>query len=147
MRTIFRQGASLLIVLLSLSACSNSNDKYPDEYVGFDQVKKDFSVDKKMDEQDISIKIIVAEKKDVDREVTLVSKWQSGETDQWKPEAPVPFKLLDEKVIIPAKKKSATARIRVFPKRIRNSEEVRIICTPKDKDVKQSQITLKLVAK
>lgn len=147
MRTILRQGASLLLVLLSLSACSNSNDKYPNEYIGFDQVKKDFSVDKKMGEQDFSIKIIVAEKKDVDREVALTGKWQSGETGKWEPEAPIPFKLLDTKVIIPAKKKSATARIRVFPKRIRNSEEVRIICTPKDKDAKQSQITLKLVAK
>ena len=139
MRTIFKQGASLLLVLLSLSACSNSNDKYPDEYIGFDKVAENYSVDNKVDELDINIKIIAAEKKDVDREVTL-----SGKS---KPGAQTIFRLLDAKVIIPAKKKSATARIRVFPKLMKKNEEVILICSPKDKDAKQSQITLKLVAK
>lgn len=139
MRTMFKQGASLLLVLLGLSACSNSNDKYPDEYIGFDKVAENHSVDNKVDELDINIKIIAAEKKDVDREVAL-----SGKS---KPGAQTIFRLLDTKVIIPAKKKSATARIRVFPKLMKKNEEVILICSPKDKDAKQSQITLKLVAK
>ncbi len=139
MKTICKQGASLLLVLLCLSACSNSNDKYPNEYVGFDKIKENYTLDKKTDEQDINIKIIAADKKNVDREVKLMGKWNPGEK--------AVFKLLDTKVVIPAKKKSATARIRIYPKMIKNSSEIYLICTPNDKEVKQSQLTLQLVTK
>lgn len=83
MKMICKQGTSLLLFLLCLNACSNSNDKYPNEYVGFDKIKE----------------------------------------------------------------KSATARIRIYPKMIKNSSEIYLICTPDDKEVKQSQLTLQLVAK
>lgn len=139
MKTICKQGASLMLFLLCLSACSNSNDKYPNEYVGFDKIKENYTLDKKTDEQDISIKIIAADKKDVDREVKLTGKWNPAEK-------PV-FKLLDTKVVILAKKKSATARIRIYPKMINNSSDIYLICTPNDKEVKQSQLALQLVVK
>lgn len=139
MKMICKQGASLLLFLLCLSACSNSNDKYPDGYVGFDKIKEDYTLDKKLDEQEISVKIIAADKKDVDREVSLKG--------QWNPEEKPVFKLLDTKVVIPAKKKSATARILIYPKKIKNSSEIDLICSPNDKEIKQSRLTLKLVAK
>lgn len=139
MKMICKQGASLLLFLLCLSACGDSNDKYPDGYIGFDKTKEDYSLDKKVDEQDISIKIIAADKKDVDREVSLTGKWNPGEK--------AVFKLLDTKVVIPAKKKSATARIRVYPKMIKNSSEIYLVCSPNDKEVKQSRLALKLVVK
>lgn len=139
MKMICKQGASLMLFLLCLSACSNSNDKYPNEYVGFDKIKENYTLDKKTDEQDISIKIIAANKTEVDREVKLMGKWNPGEK-------PV-FKLLDTKVVISAKKKSTTARIRIYPKMIKNSSKIYLICTPDDKEVKQSQLILQLVAK
>ena len=139
MKIICKQGGSLLLFLLCLSACSNSNDKYPDGYVGFDKIEENYALDKKVDEQDISIKIIAADKKDVDREVSLTGKWN--------PEEKPVVKLLETIVVIPAKKKSATVRIRVYPKMIKNSSEIYLICSPNDKEVKQSRLTLRLVAK
>ena len=90
-------------------------------------------------EQDINIKIITAEKSSKDREVTLSSHWKPGTQPA--------FKLLDTQIIIPAKKKSATARIRIYPKQIKRTQEIRIICTPKDKEIKRSQLTIKLFLK
>ena len=125
--------------MLSLSACSNDKADYPSEYVGFEKIRATYTFDKATEEQDISIKIIAAEKKDKDREVTLAGKWRPGEQPA--------FRLLDTKVIIPAKKKAANARIRFFPKLMKQKTEIRIICSPNDKDVKQTQITLKLETK
>lgn len=139
MKTFCKQGVSILLALLSLSACSNNDSKYPDEYVGFNKVKEDYSLDKKLDEYDINIKIIAAEKKDADREVNLTVRLKPGEK--------ATSKLVDTKVVIPAKKKSATARLRVYPKKIKSTEEILLICSPKDKESKQSQLTLKLVTK
>ncbi len=139
MRNLCKKGASILLAVLSLGACSNSKSDYPNEYVGFEKMMDTYTFSKTAEEQDINIKIIAAEKQDRDREVSLAGKWKPGEQ-------PV-FKLLDTKVAIPAKKKSATARIRFFPKLMKKNTEIRIICSPKDKDVKQTQLTLKLVAK
>ena len=74
-----------------------------------------------------------------DREGTLSSHWKPGTQPA--------FKLLDTQIIIPAKKKSATARIRIYPKQIKRTQEIRIICTPKDKEIKRSQLTIKLFLK
>lgn len=139
MKKFCKQGTILLLALLSLSACGGNNSKYPDGYIGFDKVKAEYSVDKKLDEYDINIKIIASGKKDADREVNLTAKMKPGEKGS--------FKLLDTKVILPAKKKSATARIRVYPKQMSGTEEVLLICTPTDKESKQSQLTLKLTTK
>lgn len=128
-----------MLAMLSLSACSDNNAKYPDEYLGFDKVNDSYTFDKQTEEKEIGIKIIAAQKSEKDREVKLTGKWKPG--------AQGVFRLIDTKVVIPAKKKSATARILVFPKRIKQSEEIRIICSPQDTEAKQTQLTLKLVAK
>ena len=139
MRNLCKKGAGILLAVLCLSACSDSKSNYPGEYVGFEKMTATYTFSKTAEDQDISIKIIAAEKQDKDREVTLAGKWKPGEQPA--------FRLMDTKVIIPAKKKSATARIRFFPRQMKQNTEVRIICSPKDKNVEQTQLTLKLVVK
>lgn len=139
MKTLCMCVASALLASLCLSACSGADSDYPKEYVGFDKIAEDYSFDKKTEEQEISIKIIAAEKSDTDREAAISVRWQPG--------APPVFKLLDTKAVIPAKQKSTFVRIRIYPRLIQRNEEIRIVCSPKDKEVKQTQLTLKLVAK
>lgn len=139
MKNLCKFGAAILVVLLSASACDGTDDKYPKEYVGFDKAIETYTFKKNADEQDISIKIIAAKKSEKDREMTFIGKGKPG--------TQAVFKMLDTKATIPAKKKSATVRVRIYPKLIDKNEEIRIICSPNDKDVKQSQLTLKLVVK
>lgn len=139
MTTICRQGASILLALLCLSACSDNDANYPNEYIGFNEGRKEYTVDKTKDEQEISVKVIAAGKKDSDREATLTYRAIPGKG--------VPYKLLDKQVVIPAKKKSATVRICIYPKQIKKNEEIHLVCMPKDKDVKQTLLTIKLVTK
>ncbi|MCD8184401.1 MAG: hypothetical protein LUE99_16485 [Bacteroides sp.] len=139
MKNLFTWGAGILFTLLSLSACDDNHANYPKEYVGFDKTIEKYIFNSQAEEQDISIKIIAAEKSGKDREVALSGHWKPGKQSV--------FKLLDRTVVIPAKKKAATARIRVYPKPIKRTEEIRIVCAPKDTEVKQSQLTLELAIK
>lgn len=124
------------ITLLSLSACSGSSNDYPETYVGFEQRAADYTFDKQTEEKDISVTIIAAEKSDRDREVKLSARWN--------PMRQPVFRLVDTQVVIPAKKKSATARIRVFPKQMKRNEEISLICSPQSEDAKQSLLTIRL---
>ena len=54
------------------------------------------------------------------------------------------FSLEDKTVIIPAKKKSANLRVKIYPKRITDKAQFRIVCAPKDKEGKKTQITIRL---
>lgn len=136
MKDLWRQGAAALCAVLCLSACDNSGSDYPAEYIGFKEIKETYTFSKAEEEKEVSLKIIAAEKKETDREVRLEGRSKPGEEPA--------FRLLDTKVVIPAKKKSATARLRLYPNRMKKHTEVRIICTPSDKEVKQTQLTLKL---
>ena len=139
MKSLFTIGAGILFALLGLSGCENNHGDYPKEYIGFDKTIESYTVNRQVEEQEIDIKIIAIEKSQKDREVTLKGNRKPG--------AKPIFKLVDTRIIIPAKKKSTTARIRIYPKQIKRSEKIYIICTPKNKEVKQSQLTLKLVVK
>ena len=139
MKNLCTIGTSILFILLILSACDDNKSNYPKNYVGFGKGIESYTVNRQSAEQDITIKIITAEKSSKDREVTLSSHWKPGTQPA--------FKLLDTQIIIPAKKKSATARIRIYPKQIKRTQEIRIICTPKDKEIKRSQLTIKLFLK
>lgn len=139
MKSLCTIGASILFALLCLGACNDSHANYPKEYVGFDKIVESHTINRQAEEQDISIKIIAIEKSERDREVVLSGRWKPGKQPA--------FKLVDTRITIPAKKKSATARVLIYPKQIKHTEEMYIICTPGDKEVKQSQLKLKLVVK
>ncbi len=80
-----------------------------------------------------------AEKKKEDREVLINGVSMPGQT--------VVFSIEDKKVIIPAKKKSANLRVKIYPKKIKNKAEFRIVCIPQDKEAKRTQITVYLQPK
>lgn len=128
-----------MLALLSLSACGGDTANYPDEFVGFDKVSKSYTFDRQAENQEISVKIIAASKSREDRKAVLNIRWNPMK----KPVA----KLIDTEVVIPANKKSATARIRVLPKQIKQHETLHVICSPKDGKAKQSQLVLKLAVK
>lgn len=126
-------------ILFILSACSKNDSNYPNEYVGFEKSIMNYTLDKNIDEKEISLKIIAAEKKNVDREVVIMGKWKPGEDPA--------FRLLDTEAVIPARKKSASIRVRFYPKKIKYKKEILLVCTPKYKDAKQTQIALRLSVK
>lgn len=139
MKQLCKQLAGAAGILFILAACGESNSNYPQEYVGFDKTVIDYSVNKNSDTEELDIKIVAADKKNEDREVLISGINKPGQT--------AVFSLEDRKVIVPAKKKSATVRVTLYPKRVTNSAEFRLVCTPQDKDAKKTQITIRLTAK
>lgn len=136
MKQLGKQLATLVVALLTLAACSENNSNYPDEYVGFDKVKVNFSFDRTKDSQEISVKVIAAEKKDKDREVRI--------TGILLPEEESVYSIANNKLIIPAKKKSVGLQIKIFPKKIKKQKEIRLVCTPQSKDAKKTQLIIRL---
>lgn len=136
MKQLGKQLATLAVTILTLAACSENNSNYPDEYVGFDKVKVNFSFDRTKDSQEISVKVIAAEKKDKDREVRI--------TGILLPEEESVYSITNNKLIIPAKKKSAGLQIKIFPKKIKKQKEIRLVCTPQSKDAKKTQLIIRL---
>lgn len=94
------------------------------------------SFDKNKDTEEFDVKIIAAEKKNEDREVLINGINMPGKA--------AIFSIEDKTVIIPAKKKSANLRVKIYPKRVTDKAEFRIVCTPKDKEGKKTQITIHL---
>ena len=136
MKQLCKQMAEAVGILFILAACGNDNSNYPQEYVGFNKATKNYSFDKNKDTDEFEIKIIAAEKKNEDREVLINGINLPGQA--------AVFSIEDKKVIIPAKKKSANLRVKIFPKRIKNKAEFRIVSIPQDKEAKKTQITVYL---
>ena len=139
MKQLCKQMAGAAAILFILAACSENNSNYPEEYVGFDKTTKNYSFDMSKDVEEFDIKIIAAEKKKEDREVLINGVSMPGQT--------VVFSIEDKKVIIPAKKKSANLHVKIYPKKIKNKAEFRIVCIPQDKEAKRTQITVYLQPK
>ena len=127
MKRFCKQMAGTAGLLFILAACSNNSSSYPEEYVGFEKATKNYSFDKN---------IIAAEKKNEDREVLINGINMPGKA--------AIFSIENKTVIIPAKKKSANLRVKIYPKRVTDKAEFRIVCTPKDKEGKKTQITIHL---
>lgn len=138
MRNLCKKGAGILLAVLCLSACSDSKSNYPGEYVGFEKMTATYTFSKTAEDQDISIKIIAAEKQDKDREVTLAGKWKPGEQPA--------FRLMDTKVIIPAKR-NRQRHAYVFSQADETKYRSQDYLFAQRQNVKQTQLTLKLVVK
>lgn len=139
MRQLCNQMAGVVGLLFILASCGDSNSNYPQEYVGFDKVTKNYSFDREKDSEEFDLKIIAAEKKDEDREVLINGIIIPGRETV--------FSIENKKVIIPAKKKSANLHVKIYPKRIKSKTEFRIVCIPQDKEAKRTQITVYLSPK
>ena len=123
MKRFCKQMAGTAGLLFILAACSNNSSSYPEEYVGFEKATKNYSFDKNKDTEEFDVKIIAAENM---------------------PGKAAIFSIENKTVIIPAKKKSANLRVKIYPKRMTDKAEFRIVCTPKDKEGKKTQITIHL---
>lgn len=134
MKRFCKQMAGTAGLLFILAACSNNSSSYPEEYVGFEKATKNYSFDKNKDTEEFDVKIIAAEKKNEDREVLINGINMPGKA--------AIFSIENKTVIIPAKKKSANLRVKIYPKRVTDKAEFRIVCTPKDKEGKKTQITI-----
>ncbi len=139
MKQICKQMARATSLLCLLTACSNGDSNYPQEYIGFEKTTLTHSFDSNKDTEELLVKIVAADKKDEDREVRL-----NGIN---LPEQEDVFSLVEKTVTIPAKKKSANLRVKIFPKRIKQKAIFRIVCTPQEKKAKKTEITVHLVRK
>ena len=138
MKQICKQTARVASLLCLLTACSNG-DNYPQEYIGSEKTTLTHSFNSNKDTEELYVKIIAADKKDEDREVRI-----NGIN---LPEQENVFSLEDRTVTVPAKKKSANLRVKIFPKKIKQKAIFRIVCTPQEKKAKKTEITVYLVRK
>lgn len=125
--------------LFILAACSEQNSNYPKEYLGFEKTVVDYSFNRSNETEEFDIKIVAAEKSNEDREVLINGITMPGHNTV--------FSIKNKTVVIPAKKKSANLRVTIYPKRIQKFEEFRIVCTPRSKEAKKTQITVRLTPK
>lgn len=139
MKQICKQTARVASLLCLLTACSNSDSNYPQEYIGFEKTTLTHSFDSNKDTEELYVKIVAADKKDEDRTVRI-----NGIN---LPEQEDVFSLEDKTVTVPAKKKSANLRVKIFPRKIKQKAIFRIVCTPQEKKAKKTEITVHLVRK
>lgn len=137
MKHLGKHLTALAAIFLILTSCSQNNSNYPEEYVGFDKVKVEFTFDTSKTSEEFTVKVIAAEKKNEDRKVHITGTVVPGEE--------AVYSIEDKKLIIPAKKKSANVRIKIFPKMIKKPKEFRLVCNPKDKAAKKTQMTIRLI--
>lgn len=131
----------LLTICLSLFSCNNDNDKFPDDYVGFDKTSLTVECTKGEAEKELEIKIIAAEKSKVDRSVQLSTPSPAPG------QAPI-MKFTEKTVTIKAGKKSATTIIKIYPKQmILKQQNINLSCTPQWKDGKVSKLIIQLKQK
>ena len=130
------RGANGVIMITTKRGASGDVKVDYDGYVGFEKATKNYSFDKNKDTEEFDVKIIAAEKKNEDREVLINGINMPGKA--------AIFSIENKTVIIPAKKKSANLRVKIYPKRVTDKAEFRIVCTPKDKEGKKTQITIHL---
>lgn len=129
---------ALFTALLSLSSCSNDDDNYPKEYVGFEHSITKVDCDKNEAEKEIQIKIIAVKKSKEDRTVALTTPSLSP--------GQVPLvKLTESKVIIKAGKKSATTVVKIFPKQMpMKQHNATLTCIPQWKEGLVSKLTIQM---
>ncbi|MEG0648119.1 MAG: hypothetical protein RR471_13260 [Bacteroides sp.] len=145
MEKFYQKTVMTLLIGSFLAACSsNKKNDYPADYVGFERAHQEYTYTKGVQEELFDIKIIAVEKSKEDR----IVKISSGKTTTPGGEF-VFMELTEEKVVIKAGKKSATTRIRFFPKHIFKGTFVQLTCTPqwKDKNAQPSKLNIQLIPK
>lgn len=138
MKTTAKLMAGAWMLLAVLASC-DKNSNYPKEYVGFEKRSIEYAFSPEKNTEEFDVKIIAADKQDRDREVTVEGVTTPGKK-------PV-FSIDTKKVVIPAKKKSAKVRVKIYPERIAKQSTLRLVCTPKDKKAQSTQLMIKLKPK
>lgn len=138
MKTTARLMAGAWMLLAVLASCDKSSN-YPKEYVGFEKRSIEYAFSPEKSAEEFDVRIIAADKQDRDREVTVEGVTAPGQK-------PV-FSIDAKKVVIPAKKKSAKVRVKIYPERIGKQSTLRLVCTPKDKKAQSTQLMIKLKQK
>ena len=128
-----------LLGLAGLTACDGHNDKYPKDYLGFERFLENYTFERGVESREITLKVVAAEKADTERKATISIRNLPGRQPA--------YTLLDKEVTIAPKKKSAHVRIRIYPAKIKKADEIRLTCTPKDKKVKATTVTLNIALK
>ena len=70
MKTICQLTTGAMLLLSVLASCSKDS-KYPHDYIGFEKHSFDYAFDPGRSSEELDVKIITADKKDQDREVTI----------------------------------------------------------------------------
>lgn len=144
MKKYYQTAVASLLLSLCLASCNDNNKRdYPSNYVGFEHPTQKYRYDKVNQEETLEVKIIAVNKDKQDRIVKL-----SGKSIEL-PGEPSCFKLTETQVTIKADKKSATTKIKIFPKHVIRSSYLHLTCTPqwKDEEAKQSQLSIQFILK
>lgn len=123
--------------LLTIS-CGNSNDNYPQDYVGFKYALRKILIGCNQTEFETEFKIIAAQKTDYTRTVVLTTPGSSlGEVSA--------LQLLEKEVTLKAGEKTASIKVKIFPKRmIAAKQNIQISCIPQWKEGEISKLSVQL---
>lgn len=139
MKRFYLNGILSLFMLLVTSACADNNKNYPTDYVGFEKSTHTHNYDVNSNEETITIKVMAINKKDEDRKVKLTVNKSAifGKA----------YKLVDNEVTIKAGSKSATATVKIYPKKVIKGTFIQVQCAPQWKDAENTQLSIKLIPK
>lgn len=131
----------MLPALLLLTSCGNSNNNYPEDYVGFEKNAFTHQYNEKNQEETITIKIIATDKESTDRVVKLSASSINipGETSF--------FELKDKQLTIKSGDKSASTQIKINPKKAIRNGYIQVTCTPQWKDGQVTKLAIRMEPK
>ncbi len=136
MKRFYLNALLTLFVFIATVACTDNNNNYPADYVGFEKSTHTHNYDVSSSEESITIKVMAANKKDEDRKVKITINRSAIFGDA--------YKLVDNEVIIKAGSKSAKATVKIYPKKVIKGTYIQIQCIPQWKDAENTQLSIKL---
>ena len=139
MKRLYLHVMFALFLVVGLPACNDDNKRFPTDYVGFEKAAESYTYDVQNKEETINIKVMAVSKKDEERKVKLSINKSAifGEG----------YNLSQSEVVILAGQKSATATIKLYPKKLIKGTYIQVLCTPLWKDAESSQLNIKLIPK
>lgn len=132
---------AILTMTLALTSCEGNDNSFPKKYVGFEKSERDIAYKESDEQVEIQVKIIAVDKSKEDRVVLIESSQIPQNTIKQF------FRIKENRITIPAGKKSATATIIVYPKKLSILQKFQLICRPQIPGAEASRISIRLVKK
>ncbi len=131
----------ILTLAIAFTSCDNNSNSLPKEYVGFEKSECDLAYKENDEQVEMQVKIIAVDKSKEDRVVLIESPQSSQSTIKHF------LRIKENRITIPAGKKSAKATITVYPKNLSILRKLQLICRPQTPGAEASKLIIRLVKK
>lgn len=132
---------AILTMTFALTSCEGNDNSFPKKYVGFEKSERNLAYKESDEQVEIQVKIIAVDKSKEDRVILIESPQSPQNTIKHF------FRIKESRITIPAGKKSVTATIIVYPKKLSIVRKFQLICRPQTPDAEVSRLIIRLVKK